>query len=265
MTTTDTATPSAIELARALDEGRATVTVDHTSLDALNCDCVQEGAAWPDATLTITLGDWSWSTGVWYVAAWCDGVQGISGGPNARRGWQVDSSDGAYSGAPRVEVEGDDEDGYTIRVAGGANIGVDIALDAGSDEAAAAQAAEQIRTALENAYGDIEVPEPDDEDIIQKIGDADPTHVEIDEDGEPQTSYRPDGLHVTISHRKLLGRHYYALRASGEPRWYAEDTAYHGAEAAGRAALELLADMAERAEERIRKVEWTAILAEKND
>lgn len=88
---------TAQELARALEEGRATVRPEADEIYWDNGDgCANSGAAWPDTILTISLGDWRVDVPVWLVCAY------------ERGRWTYDHSDGVFSGRPTVDVERDE-------------------------------------------------------------------------------------------------------------------------------------------------------------
>ena len=161
--TTTTTIPTAIELAAAIRDGRATVEARDTEL-AWNCGAANCGAVWPDTVIDITLGDWSVAVPVWLVAGYGDGNQ-----YDVRPGeWYVESSDGCFRGDPRVTVdEGDEDDGepIAIDIHGGDNISFTLRLDAGYSYDDAATAAVVIEDALSAAYEAITVSEPDASDI----------------------------------------------------------------------------------------------------
>ncbi|MCC6775659.1 MAG: hypothetical protein IT537_03325 [Hyphomicrobiales bacterium] len=144
--------PTAIELAAALRDGRASVEADQLSL-SWDCDYMSSGAVWPDTVITITMGDWSTDVPVWLVASYSHGD------------WSSDSSDGQGSGEPRTSVEETDDNMYVVSLRGGDNISSTLELDAGADLDAATTAASYIEGALMEVYETISVDEPSEDEI----------------------------------------------------------------------------------------------------
>jgi len=152
---TTTIIMSALDLAAALGDGRATVEAPD-AVDYDDGNCVNSGAAWPSFELTIRLGEWSLDVPVWKCAGW--GLATNWGG--SRRGWAVSDEDGTYRGFRRPRVIETDDEEYMVEIAGGDNLGSDIDLPAGSDIDAAEAAAEAIGDALQAAYDRVDIPEP---------------------------------------------------------------------------------------------------------
>lgn len=148
MTTT---IPTAIELADALRDGRATIERPETVAYDEGQGVVNSGAAWPDWTIDISLGGWTLTVPVWAVVSW-----------DRHGDWSQDESDGCYRGYRAPELVGDAEDGYEVIITGGDNLRGEIArLDAGRDEAPAEAALDVIADALRAAYLSTTVAEPD--------------------------------------------------------------------------------------------------------
>ena len=147
--------PSAIDLAAALRDGRATVTApESVSYDA--GDCVNSGAAWPAFDLVIEIdGQHALTVPVWCCATW-----------DERERWAISGDDGEHKGFRRPRVVESDDDHYVVAIYGGDNLaGRVCTLDAGADKAAAEAAAEIVGDALARAYEAVEVDEPSADDL----------------------------------------------------------------------------------------------------
>lgn len=162
---------------------------------------------YPTCTITLAAGDWQVEVIGWKVCWWEKGPNRRDSGEWIGEGWSflTDTSDGAYSGRPKVRCTYDEDDEPKhIEIVPGAHVGETYQLHCqGLSHDEAEELAIAIGQALDDAYDDWEPEDAEGSEVYLKLTKRGPHH------SDAQLNADVTSVHLFASNH--AGRPVYAI------------------------------------------------------